>query len=1390
MQLAKLKESVRGVLFGALVAVCSSAFAAAEVWVSDTGSDGAAGTKESPYGTIVFALTKCDAGGTVHVMAGTYEITAEILVEQDVKVVGDGYETTTVKRKSGTCRVLHLKHADAVVSGLTLTAGSGVQGAGAYVEAGTLSGCHVTQNDCAANHGGGVYMTGSSSVVTNCLIDYNSSSGWGGRSSGVYVGTGSLLVDSDVKWNKKTTNNCQNGVGAQLSGGTMLRCRVMDNLLNGATYGNVFCGVGVQVSETGGLIDGCLFARNVAIDKMHGGGIGVSLSNNSQLLTIRNSTIVDNFVPNTGGGIYVEKGNVVVSNCVIQDNESFLETAAANVKIAGGTMTFSQCVSPAALPNGTDNIVATLDFVDTEDYVPRYHPAAVNAGWRNPPVDSFDLMFAMDAAVVWPEQEFSAKAYATAGSAGGVLTYRWDFGDGSGWSDWSASDETTHSYGTVGEYTVTLQAAIDGTAQEKTYQMKKRVSPPVAHVVEAASHPGHVPVYPYVDEETAATNIQDAVDAVADGATVIVHPGTYSVLDPVTVEKGITLESSDGRDVTILRSGLPTSVPSGSWTSTLIRRALYINHPDAVARGFTVRDCSIVNGASFPPHGFGSGVAIGSLGGTLDDTTLTANKAGVKICGALALFGSAAVVTNCAITGNVYDLYNAGGPGVYMTGGLLTHSTIVGNKQTRGGSQSDVCASGLRIEGGRAEYLTIMDNVSSMRAGGVHMNGTSAVVANCLIAGNSTTEHGGGAYVVKGTLLNCTLVGNTTTGGKGGGIYAEANAKIYGCIVQGSTTSSSDDGAGKPEWYGGTSANYAYCSSPVDFPSGSTDCGKGTVTFEPGTYKPIVGQPCIDLMPTSVYETLGLVIDDSTLDLYAQPRVSNVKIDAGCAEYQKVAYEATVELEARVKVGQTATFTVKDGGATGVEYSWRVDGGEWGEYSATANTLSITFTTAGNHGVEVRVKETVGEAVHGPYGCAFVIAPPTAYVVEPEQAAADGHVAVFPYESWATAATNVADAVAVACDESEVVVSDGVYQVSAPIELKLGTTVRSVNGAERTELRNIVPAADPVKTVHRLFFVDHRKARVEGFALTNGRMGQEPKTESDYGSGLLIGAEGGTVANCVISGCQSAVTARGIGFAILGANGVLSNCLVTANESSESVGCWAVGGFVKNGLVTQCVISNNVNNGRLDPSGASFGTYAAGLYLTGGRVSHCLFANNRFTREAAEDHDTLGGGAVYVEGNTAMIDNCLFVSNSASKVRGGAVYAKGGTLLNCTICENSAGTGGGVWASDSSVIRNCIIQDNVAATAADFYGTPNVTYSLCPTGLPEGEGNVEKPAVFKPGWKHRQSRMSPGVDAGSEEGYEEYLGGTDLFGRARVIGPRIDIGADEVSQDGLMLMVR
>lgn len=101
---------------------------------------------------------------------------------------------------------------------------------------------------------------------------------------------------------------------------------------------------------------------------------------------------------------------------------------------------------------------------------------------------------------------------------------------------------------------------------------------------------GTNPVAPFVDWNTAATNIQDAIDASSDGDVVLVTNGVYAsggrsmdgvITNRVSLNKAITVQSASGPFVTTIQGWGPTNGTSA------VRCAWITNN--AALIGFTLK---------------------------------------------------------------------------------------------------------------------------------------------------------------------------------------------------------------------------------------------------------------------------------------------------------------------------------------------------------------------------------------------------------------------------------------------------------------------------------------------------------------------------------------------------------------------------------------------------------------------------------------------------------------------------------------------------------------------------------------------------------------------------------------------------------------------------------
>ena len=321
------------------------------------------------------------------------------------------------------------------------------------------------------------------------------------------------------------------------------------------------------------------------------------------------------------------------------------------------------------------------------------------------------------------------------------------------------------------------------------------------------------------------------------------------------------------------------------------------------------------------------------------------------------------------------------------------------------------------------------------------------------------------------------------------------------------------------------------------------------------------------------------------------------------------------------------------------------------------------------------------------------------YVVPPETpgAAPDGN-----YYSWATAATNIADAVAVATDT--VLVSNGTYRLSGQIEITKGITLQSYNNGQIDRDGTILDAQYPAFS-NRCLYVNHASALIQGFTFTNGC----PATNSysGYGGGLYL--EKGQARNCRIVGNFS-VTAGGGAY-------LKSNYTVLADSiiSGNWVGTNSSGGGVyleRNATATNCVIFNNwaANGGGV----CSLCDVAAPSWTGLPALLDCTVSNNV---AGPRSNGTGGAGGGVCTANFLRIDRCRIMANegrqiSGAQTSGAGLYLMTGCLLmNSTVaynkCVGSSCYGGGLGIQNKCIVSNCFISGNSSGIGGglDINGT-------------------------------------------------------------------------------------
>jgi hypothetical protein len=696
---------------------------------------------------------------------------------------------------------------------------------------------------------------------------------------------------------------------------------------------------------------------------------------------------------------------------------------------------------------------------------------------------------------------------------------------------------------------------------------------------------------PYTNWSTAATNIQSAVDAAAPGDEIVATNGVYA--GGVRINNSLTVRSVNGPQFTTIVGGGPCvslasntglsgfTVTGGS--SSAAAGGVYCVSASAVVSncvvqgnsahsfysqmglcdggdafgggvfGGTLNNCTLANNSAQacqkpgpgnlgrPYRGYGGG----AYGCILNNCTLTGNSAG---------YGGGAyecILNNCTLTGNLAN------DGDFGSGGGALNSTLNNCTLTSNTAHYD----GGGVYGGTLNSCTLKGNSASFGGGA-----SGGALKNCTLTGNTASRYygiagyvgsGGGAYM--STLANCTLTGNS-----GGGAIG---CTLTNCIAYFNTESNYDPNS---------TLNYC-CTTPLPAQ------GVGNISSDPQLAS------ASRLSPFSPCIGKGTYAAVSGTDIDGEPWANPPSM--GCDEYHAGAVTGPLS------VAFSASFTNFAVGFR-VNFTAMIEG-----------RTDLSVWTFGDGALEINEPYTAHSwPAPGDYLVSLwcfsdsypggVNATVTVHVVGPHYVAANSANPTPPYTSWATAATNIQDAIHVAEPGAQVLVTNGTY---APITANSLLSVRSINGAQST----IIDGGHSNRCASL-----ENEVSLSGFTLTNGY--------AAYGGG----ASGGTLSNCVLSG-NSAWASYGGG----AVSCTLFNCALIGNSASDS------GGGVAYGTLNNCLLIGN--------SATWFGGAAYG-----GTLNNCTVTGNSATNS--------GGGAygqLYV---ACTLNNCIVYSNTAPT---GANYA-------------------------------------------------------------------------------------------------------------------------------------
>jgi hypothetical protein len=247
-----------------------------------------------------------------------------------------------------------------------------------------LTNCAITSNKLTSpvlanngyGYGGGLYLVGGTGTVVDCLISNNTASArllTGNWAGGLYLdGVSNRVVRTRICNNQAQGNadKPRRGGGVYLVNGELDRCIITQNgmTLTSSTDAN-----GGGVYQTGGRIRNCLLFGNAG--DQDGGAIYATAGR------IESTTVSGNTVNEAGGmaGILLSGSTVTMTNSISVFNTRLADSQEANVSSSGGTVGYS---ASTPLRSGTSNTADAVVFMNAAggDYRLRSSSAGFGAG--------------------------------------------------------------------------------------------------------------------------------------------------------------------------------------------------------------------------------------------------------------------------------------------------------------------------------------------------------------------------------------------------------------------------------------------------------------------------------------------------------------------------------------------------------------------------------------------------------------------------------------------------------------------------------------------------------------------------------------------------------------------------------------------------------------------------------------------------------------------------------------------------------------------------------------------------------------------------------------------------------------------------------------------------
>lgn len=834
-------------------------------------------------------------------------------------------------------------------------------------EGAEVNGCIISNNSVrlAANevaHPGGVVCVGFNAKLKSCVVTKNvrlPSYPFYSTSGVKIVGSGALVEDCVIENNRcdLRAHDTQLGAGGlhiAAANATVRRTIIRGNLVR--SYSGATEPAGVNIQGANALLENCLISDNIT---EYGPVSGLYVQ--SATAKIINCTIVGNSVTwpdnRKSHGVYSSvaalfTNDVIILNGPEVDNEVF-----GNVARASSNAVFSHCcLGTGERDFGDENCIYGNPQMKSDgaggfeiDMLSPLCNAGAEVlsvtddlnGLARPQIGKYDIgcYEAPHVKVVELKSEKesllkgdSVKITVKASDQHLITKYEWTVTCGD-------STETTMTDvpefvlrigedDAYGERVVSVKAYWNGVAEEAKVRAAVVTVRPAKTYVSLEG----LNVWPYDTLETAATNVQSAIDAVyaADDflGLVEVHSGSYTaangnaggdwlfkvekpivlygvgevsevelngelknrvlyMADSRAVVSNLTIRNARSQKHNAAPIGFGVHLIAGLLTDCFVKDAQSDYNDSAtqehwlVVDGGRINRCRITGKKILGQVYADNGMDLLLMRGVVENSKFHNNYTTDRRGGSITISGSESLMRNCDIYNNTHqgpEKVVLGAAGLTVTkGACVEWCRIYNNRSTR--THGTTQAGGVCVDNATIENSVISNNTCATKneshvtgAGGVLLN-SKGVIRNSLVVKNSCVNSFSSGVIAlsNSQVINCTIANNGTASCiHYGGLYAKSSY-VTNSIVSGNLS-------GKGEIYN-LESTFGYCCVPQEV------AGEGNIVATPifrnsgeGDFTLRGRQPCINggcnIMPWA----------STALDLNGNSRKFGTRVDIGCYE--------------------------------------------------------------------------------------------------------------------------------------------------------------------------------------------------------------------------------------------------------------------------------------------------------------------------------------------------------------------------------------------------------------------------------------------------------------------------------------------------------------------------